>query len=128
MDEKRTGEKWGWIGGWIGSILWMPILGIVILIQKGPQWHSYLTFFFSIAALAAIYYFAPWRHPHVRMWRLMLPLYILLICGVIAVILAYEGLKTKEIVPLLPVMLPMLLPFFIAGKRKWQDGQQTKKN
>ncbi len=125
MSEKRTGEKWGWIGGWIGTFLWMPILAAVILIQRGPLWSCYLALICSLSASVLIFLLAPWRFPDVSMWKLMLPLYVLMMTGVLLFVLSYEEIKTRELIPLLPMVLIFLLPFFIIGKRRWRDGEQN---
>lgn len=126
MDIERRGEKWGWIGGWIGSFLWMPILGTVLLVQHGSSWTCLVSFFCSVAAFFSIFHFAPWRHPGTRMWKLMLPLYLLLIVGSIMLILSYEGISTRTLLPLLPGFLPIFMPVLIIGKRRWLDGEAKK--
>ncbi len=123
MDHNRNGEKWGWIGGWVGSFLWMPMLGTVILVQRGALWTCMVAFFCSVAAFFSIFFFAPWKHPNTRMWKLMFPLYVLLVIGAVMMILSYEGIRAKNLLPLLPGLLPIFMPVFIIGRRCWLDGE-----
>lgn len=124
MKNNRKGEKWGWIGGWIGSFLWMPILGIVFVFKMGVDWNLVLVWFCSLTAFVLIFTLAPWRFPNTSMWRLMLPMYLLLIGGAAFLIRSYGNLSLKEWIPMIPGMLPVLLPFWLIGKRKWRDGEE----
>lgn len=121
MAQTRSGERWGWILGWLGSFLWMPILGTVIMIQRGVSWQVYCTFACSLAALAAVFYFAPWRHPAVRMWKLMLPMYLLLFSGAGCLLLVYEEVGNRQLLAMLPGVIPILMPLLFIGRKSWLD-------
>lgn len=122
MDAGRWGEKVGWIGGWIGASLWMPLLAGGLALKQGPGWVVGLLGLFSLAALVATFRLAPWRHPDVPMWRLMLPGYGLLLGGATLLLATHKGLSTRQVLTLLPTVLPLLMPLLFIGRRRWRDG------
>jgi hypothetical protein len=117
----RTGEKIGWIGGWLGGFVWVIILAGVLLAQgKWTQGVSGLGV--AGVAVAAIIWLAPWRHPKTAYWRLMLPLHIMLLVSAVWAIWAYGGWQNAGLSWWSGLwMLPLLIPFGSIGRRRWTD-------
>lgn len=115
----RRGEKIGWIAGWTGSFLWLGILGIVWIAQ-GKMSGGLVSLALVAAALVLIFLLAPWRRPHTRYWRLMLPMYVLLFGSAAWAIRVFGGLKDSGASwPALFLIVPCVLPLATAGRRKW---------
>jgi hypothetical protein len=66
-------------GGWVGTFLWMPILGIVQWFRNGYELNLVFVLVLCVAALFLIFFLSPWRNPQQKMWKLMLPLYFILL-------------------------------------------------
>lgn len=124
MSAQRSGEKWGWIGGWSGCFLWMPVMVVLLVFQRGLSVQAIMAFVFALCGLLGIFLLAPWRHPRLRIWRLMLPLYILMLAAAVSLVLIYEDVRIRQLLPLLPALLSIFLPFFFLGGRRWQDGER----
>jgi hypothetical protein len=125
VNTDRKSEKRGWLLGWFGSFLWILILAIVAL-AKGSILPSLAGCGLVAGAVTAILLFAPWRHPTQRYWKLMLPIYALFFISVgwaiwIAGGVAELGLSLWSIF----LLLPLLLPFYLAGNRRWIDGEHS---
>ena len=94
----RLGEEAGWIGGWIGAFLWVLIMAT-----------------------------APWKHPRIPFWNLMLPAYVVLGLSLAWAIWSFgtneSGLTWWSIFWALPVLIPLTT----IGRRRWSDPdpQQT---
>ena len=121
---KRTGEKIGWIGGWGGGFLWVLILSIVWLV-KGKGWEAFAGIILVLAAAALILALAPWRHPSVPYWKLMVPLYLLFFLSAGWAFRSFgegeqSGFSGWSLVPL----VILLLPFWNTGRRRWKDGER----
>jgi hypothetical protein len=117
----RSGEKWGWIGGWLGSFIWILISSVVWLLQEKYLFAALAGGLF-LAALALIFLLVPWKHPTVVYWKLMLPLFTLFVASVAAFVLISGGLREAGdfswwILPLAFLLLPVLN----TGKRRWDD-------
>lgn len=119
----RAGEKAGWTWGWIGSFAWVAILAVLFLLRR--QWEAGLAGLLLFAmALLAVRVFAPWRHPMEPYWRLLLPLYVLLLLTIPWAIWAFGGLSGSGLNAwMLLFLLPVLMPMATLGKRTWQDGE-----
>lgn len=120
-NAQRRGEKIGWIGGWIGSFLWAALLAVVVLGQ-GKVLRGLIGLALGTLAAFAIPRCAPWRHPHIRQWRLMLPLYAILLACVAWAVWAYGGFAESGLRWWnLFWVLPVLTPLWILGHRRWAD-------
>ena len=124
MDPRR-GERLGWSLGWAGSFAWVAALAVVFAIQA--KWAAALggLAIVLLAALAVVRG-APWRHPQTRYWRLMLAPLLL---ELLAVVWAWRGFA-GDLAPgdqfspwMLAWMLPLVLPIFSLGPRRWVDGE-----
>jgi phosphatidylserine synthase len=120
---KRRGEKFGWIGGWFGSFIWLGILSAIWLFQnKISEAMTGLAVF--IVAIIVISMTAPWKHPNTKYWKLMLPIYSLLFCSIALSIYLYGGL---EIIGLkwtsIFWVIPGLIPLVTAGNRTWNSSE-----
>ena len=119
---ERRGERWGWTGGWLGGFLWVPILSIVWLFQgeKVFGWMGVGLFGLACAAIAGL---APWRYPRVRYWKLLLPLFLLIVAAFLLALLRYDisGRDLWSMPYLWTGLLPIFTTVFILGGRRW-DG------
>lgn len=117
----RTGEKVGWIGGWLGGFIWILILCIVFLIQ-GKQTEGLIGLLLLLLGVLLVLVCAPWKHPTTCYWKLMLPIYALLI---VSFLWALQSSGGAEKLGLgwwsLSWFLPLLIPFGTVGRRRWSD-------
>jgi len=115
----RQGEKWGWIGGWLGSFLWLLLLSGVCLYQ-GRLMVGLLGASFFVVAVATIFLAAPWRHPATPYWKLLIPVYgVFTASGGLAVATA-GGLGQSGLSPWsLTFLVVLFVPLFTVGKRTW---------
>lgn len=95
---RRTGEKVGWIGGWLGGFLWLLILSVVWLVQRRMTAGTVGLALF-LMAVGAILLLAPWRHPSTRQWKLMLPVYLVLLASIAWAVWAWGGLEQVGLSP-----------------------------
>lgn len=118
---QRTGEKWGWIGGWSGAFIWVLVVSSIVL-AHGKVVEGVIGFGLAGAAALAIVFIAPWRFPDTPYWKLMLPVYALLMTSIAWAIWSYDGLQTLGINRWsVFILIPMFLPVAIAGKRTWNS-------
>lgn len=120
--DGRTGEKYGWLGGWWGAFLWVLILAVVWL-ARGRTSAGLAGLVLAGVALVASFVAAPWKRPSVPYWKLMLPLYGLLAVAVVWALWAFDAARHPDfsIWTLLPV-LTVLMPLGTIGRRRWIDG------
>jgi len=85
--EKRSGEKIGWIGGFI----WIVALSIIFVIQ-GKHAESASGFVLVIAALVSVILTAPWKHPNTAYWKLMIPIYLVCFLSIGWAIWSFGGI------------------------------------
>lgn len=124
MNSRRKGEKRGWVLGWLGSFLWVLILAIVYL-ARGAFVPSLVGCTLVAGAAALTLVCSPWRYPRLPYWKLMLPLYALFFLSVAwAISIAGGAAELGLSVSSLFLLLPLLMPFFLAGSRRWIDGEQ----
>jgi hypothetical protein len=119
MDD-RKGEKFGWIGGWSGGFIWVALLSAIFLFQS--KWaQGFIGLGLTGAAVYLIIKCAPWRHPDTPYWKLMLPVYLLLFGSVVWACWSYGGQDIGLDWWSGFWLLPVLLPFATAGRRRWKD-------
>ena len=118
---KRSGEKIGWIGGWIGAFIWVAILSILFLCQ-GKITQGSLGFVVTAVALCVIVFFAPWRFPNTRYWKLMLMPYGLFLLSFLWAFWAFGGCESSGLTWWnFSWVLVLLVPLIVLGKRKWSN-------
>jgi hypothetical protein len=123
MHDARKGERQGWLLGWLGGFLWVAILAFWRLVQ-GDIPNALVGCALAAAAIVAVWMLAPWRHPTQPYWSLMTPIYLLFFLSVAWLVwlsggLAALGLSAWSVF----LLLPLLLPFYLMGKRRWIDGE-----
>jgi len=122
MDPRR-GEKFGWIGGWGGGFVWLVILGVLWFVQGRALSGAAAL---GLAALGCLVIFdrRPWRHPDTPLWQLMIPIYVVFIGAFVLFVVLQGGLANMGLSPWSGfLVLPILLPFWTAGRRRWRDGE-----
>ncbi len=117
--QERKGEKIGWIGGWTGGFIWLVLLSVLWLAQGKMRLATAGIGLVALAMLCMIL-LAPWKHPETKYWKLMLPLYAVLMTAVVVVVWleggpARLGLSGWSLL----ACLPLFLPFLTAGRRTW---------
>jgi hypothetical protein len=118
--DTRSLEKWGWWGGWFGAYLWLPILSIASGF-RGDRLLAFAGTALFVVAVAAITYWAPWRHPTTRYWKLMLPCYLGLVAGV-ALVLSRHIESARDLVNMPYTwtwLILLILPMLTIGKTRW---------
>jgi hypothetical protein len=123
MKDLRRGEKLGWTLGWSGGFLWVAVLAAVAA-AKGDGANAAIGALITAGAIAAIVGLAPWRRPMRPYWQLMVPIYLLFGAAVLWAVRAAGGAAAAGLGDAsLFVLLPILLPFLFAGRRRWIDGE-----
>ena len=123
MKGERASEKSGWILGWGGGFTWVVVLAIVSLV-KGDLLSAALGGLLAVAAAVAIPVFAPWRRPTQPYWRLMVPIYLLFFLSFAWLIWGARGAANLGLNAWsLFLLLPLMLPFYLAGRRRWIEGE-----
>ena len=117
----RKGEKIGWIGGWSGAFIWLGLLSIVWVFQNKIS-NGMIGIMVFILAITTIVATAPWKHPHTKYWKLMLPIYFLFFISIFLCIYFYGGsdgigLKWTSFF----WAIPCLIPFITTGNRTWNS-------
>jgi uncharacterized membrane protein YhaH (DUF805 family) len=117
----RTGEKLGWTGGFVGSLLWVPILAVIAL-GRGDLVFGVVGLVIAAIGVTLVIGLAPWRRPRTPYRRLMVPIYLVLAVAAAWAVwrigLRDLGLSWWSALTLLPTLLPL----WLAGNRRWDDG------
>jgi phosphatidylserine synthase len=125
---KRRGEKIGWIGGWAGAFLWLALIAILRLVQ-GRISEGVIDLALLALAITSILMLTPWRFPRTPYWKLLLPPYILFFASIAFWIWSEGGWAKTGMNHYSPIiLLPILLPFAIMGRRFWLDGETPPKS
>jgi uncharacterized membrane protein YfcA len=126
MQSARSRQV-GWIAGWLGGFVWVLILAIVALVQ-GRVPEAVTGGLLVIAAVAAVFGFAPWRHPATTFRRLMVPVYVVFFLAVAWGIWVVGDLGRLGIHSWWAafLLLPLLLPLWTAGAHRWQDDESPR--
>lgn len=121
--KQRTGEKIGWSAGWGGAFLWVAILSVVFLVQHQTS-QGIIGLILFAAAVCCIILCAPWRRPSTAYWKLMLPLYAILLGSAGWAVWAFGGPENAGFSWwMLLWLLPLLIPFGTGSQRRWTDSE-----
>jgi hypothetical protein len=119
--EKRSGEKVGWIGGWFGGFIWVIALSILFAFQ-GKQVESVFGFVLTLVSVFIVILTAPWKHPKVAYWKLMIPVYVVFFGSSGWALWAFGGIGALDLNWWnIFWVFPILIPIFTIGKRRWND-------
>jgi hypothetical protein len=117
----RKGEKFGWIGGWLGGFIWLGLLSVFWLFQNKIN-AGIMGMIIFTTAIIIIITTAPWKHPNTKYWKLMLPIYLLFFISIAWCINLYDVLEGIELKwTAFFWVIPCLIPFITAGSRTWNS-------
>ena len=121
MPENR-GAKAGWTWGGIGSIIWILILAIVLLVQ-GNYLGMVCSVAFFLAGILYVILVAPWKHPNTPFGLIYLGLLVIILAAAAVLIITWYPGQAAEFKNLrwLFFVLPLLIPIFIMGKKTWSQ-------
>ncbi len=118
---KRSGEKIGWIGGWLGGFIWLIILSVLFVVQR-KQIEGILGFVLTFVAVFVVFLTAPWKHPEVAYWKLMIPVYAVFFGSIGWALWGFGGIEALGLNWWnIFWVFPLLIPIFTIGKRRWKD-------
>lgn len=119
MNE-RKGEKLGWIGGWIGSFIWLIPVSIVWLIHNQTAATIILLLIF-VLGITLTFQLTPWRYPTTYYYKLMLPNILLIYLSVaVCIYFFYELGNEKADWFLFIWLIVFFTPLITLGRRKWE--------
>ncbi|MEW6692635.1 MAG: hypothetical protein ACOZAH_03575 [Pseudomonadota bacterium] len=120
MATPESGARWGWIGGFVGATLWMPILAVALHVHGDPL-GAWLGMGFYLLSLLGMVMLAPWRHPATPMrWLYLGMLGLLLLAGGVLMARMLALWPEEELSPwLLLSLAPLFLPVLTLGDRTW---------
>ncbi len=117
----RTGEKIGWVGGWLGGFIWVLLLSVLFLFQ-GKRAEGIVGLALGCLAIVFILLSAPWKHPHTRYWKLMIPIYVALGGSLVWAMWSFHGSGEPGLSWWSAfLVLPLLVPLGTVGWRRWSD-------
>lgn len=127
--NKRKGERIGWVGGWLGGFVWVLILSAELVV-RGETLPAIIGLLICAAGSSAIVFLAPWRHPRTSYRLLLIPIYVLFFCSVGWGVWALGGPRQMGINGWwsLLLLMPILMPLWIVGDRRWEDGETQQTN
>ncbi|MGB9623622.1 MAG: hypothetical protein ACPMAQ_02050 [Phycisphaerae bacterium] len=117
-----TGPRLGWLLGGLGSLLWLPIMGIVWMV-KGGLLLPLIAFAVCLAGVVYLFLFAPWRYPATPIRTIYLGFLGILLAGAVVTIVQYRESATLDQGLLLPVFWVLLIPLFSLGCKSWSELQ-----
>lgn len=119
----RKQQKLGWIVGWSGGFIWVVILSIVF-IARGQLISAGVGFLLAGGAISVIVLTSPWRNPQTTYRKLMVPIYLVLFISLVWAMWAWGGPEKMGFTSWwsLSVLIPVLIPLWTVGNRRWEDG------
>jgi hypothetical protein len=122
--DNRSGEKWGWIGGFFGATCWILAVAFILLTQ-GEILQGLIGLVLYVAAVTVSVRCAPWRNPNTRYWKLMLGSLATPLGSMVGGIWCF-GDQTSDLLFLLPVVT-VLIPVWQQRHRRWSDSGTSDK-
>ena len=123
-DKQRISQKGsriGWLAGWAGGFLWVVVIAIVKLAQ-GEATVALCGIALTVMAFAGIWCLRPWKYPDVRIWKLMVPLYLVFLLAIPWAVWTFGGLEHSDLNWWMFLwLLPCMTPFWTIGVRLWND-------
>ena len=115
-----SGPRLGWLLGGLGSLLWLPLMAIVWMVQGGRLF-PLLGLAVFVVGVAYLFLFAPWRHPRKPLWALYLGFLSILLAGGIVAVLQYRKAVSMAHVEFLPVLWVFAIPFLPFSRKSWSE-------
>jgi len=119
--SNRKGEKAGWIGGWAGGYIWIAVLAVLFLCQDNTAAGLAGIGIFMLGIIS-VFQTAPWKHPSTPYWKLLIPLYLIIMLGVLWCFWSY-GLFSSTNFKIIYIfwIIPLFSPFLTIGRKTWDD-------
>ena len=118
MNIRKLKYAW-WLGG-LGSLAWMPILGVVWL-AHGYAFAGLLALALSAAGVGYVFLLPPWRFPHAPIRRFYFGLLAVVFAGAaVAVWLFWSRLADAGGFPLLFLFAVFVGPL-VQGRKSWAE-------
>ncbi len=105
----------------MGGFVWVFILSIILFFRGNPA-DGIIGLVLMCTAVVLILTTAPWKHPTTLYWKLMVPVYIVLLGSVAWAIWSFGGIDALGLNwwNTLWILL-LLIPFGTIGNRRWSD-------
>ncbi|MCX7830069.1 MAG: hypothetical protein N2445_03290, partial [Acidobacteria bacterium] len=84
----RKGEKLGWTLGWCGGFFWVLILSILFFFQS-KIFEGIIGIAIVLMAISVIFFFAPWKKPSAKFWKLSMFPYSVFLISIVWAIWSY---------------------------------------
>ena len=131
QDNKNKGPRSAWTLGGLGAIIWIPILGIIFLVN-GNIISAAISGGFFLGGLLYLYFGAPWRHPETSIGLLYTGLLIDIIFAAISIFTSwYYWQLEKNIIAefdmnvflpiLVIIIINLFLPAILLANKTWDD-------
>jgi len=118
----RTGEKLGWIGGWMGAFCWVAGFGIWSFLNGDTHGGTTSLALYAMSGYL-VWRVSPWHHEQTRYWKLMLPLYGFFLIAIYLTLRTAGWLGSAlENWPAFFGLGALFIPLFLVGGRRWSDG------
>lgn len=122
MDDPRRGQRLGWYGGLLGGSLWM-VAPVVAGFASGHAWFGSVALVAAVAVVAMVFALAPWRHPAVRFWKLILPIVAVQLVVALGTAAVLEPYKPGHLRVVFQFSVLILTPMLVVGRQCWVDGE-----
>ena len=118
----RDREKIAWLAGWTLGAFWHLVAGFALIAwQLSVQ--AAIVFLIWGLTTYMIFGHPPWRHPDRTMWKMSVPIVILITLNTAWVFWVFTTLDRADVSPLHYVMLYVyLFPMWATRYRTWNDG------
>lgn len=130
MEDSYKGAQAGWTYGGLGGLIWIPVLGIVFIVQANYPAALTAVALFALGSLY-LFRFAPWKHPDTPVGILYIGLPLLILLAAVSFLMLWELPPEYEhqlqvsgyawMAILIPGASALFIPCFTFGRKSWTD-------